>query len=130
MQTTAIDAAGQRAIIRCPEVQDLRSRAELDARLGDLTLSVGGSYNHSSVDGSLVLVDAGNPFAGPQDLEDRSLPYAPQWTANFGGTYAVTASFGTFSLTAQYSYTDDAFASLFQLEPGIFSSLTRCSMRR
>ena len=117
MQTTAIDAVGQRAIINVPKSKIYGAELELDARLGDLTLSVGGSYNHSSVDGQLVLVDAGNPFAGPQDLEDRSLPYAPRWTANFGGTYAVTASFGTFSLTAQYSYTDDAFASLFQLEP-------------
>jgi len=117
MQTTAIDAGGQRAIINVPKSKIYGAELELDARLGDLTLSLGGSYNHSSVDGPLVLVDAGNPFAGPQDLEDRSLPYAPQWTANFGGTYAVIASFGTFSLTAQYSYTDDAFASLFQLEP-------------
>ncbi len=117
MQTTAIDAAGQRAIINVPKSEIYGAEFELDARLGDLTLSMGGSYNHSSVDGALVLVDAGNPFAGPQNLEGRELPYAPRWTANFGGTYAVTGSYGTFSLTGQYSYTDDAFASLFQLEP-------------
>jgi len=117
MQATAIDAAGQRAILNVPQSKIYGAELELDAQVGNLTVKVGGSYNHSSVDGALVLVDSGNPFAGPQDLEGNSLPYAPRWMANLGGTYAVTSSKGTLSLTAQYSYTDDAFASLFQLEP-------------
>jgi iron complex outermembrane receptor protein len=117
MQTTAIDSGGQRAIINVPKSKIYGAELELNAKIGDLTLNLGGSYNHSSVDGALVLVDSGNPFAGPQNLENRSLPYAPRWTANLGGTYTMTTAFGSVALTAQYSHSDEAFASLFQLEP-------------
>jgi iron complex outermembrane recepter protein len=120
MQTTAIDAAGERAIINVPKSKIYGAEFELEARLADLTLSLAGSYDDSSVDGQLVLVDSGNPFAGPQNLQGRSLPYAPRWTGNFGATYVVPSPIGKFALTAQYSYADRAYASLFELVPRDF----------
>ena len=65
----------------------------------------------------MQLVDSGNPFAGPQNLNERTLPYAPRWTANAGAVYAIPTPVGKLSLTTQYSYTARAYATLFELAP-------------
>ncbi len=117
MQTNAIDASGQRAIINVPKSEIYGAEAEAQALFGNLTVSGGGSYNHSAVAGNLLLIDSGNPFVGPQDLQGRTLPYAPQWTANAGATYGISTAAGRLALTGQYAYTSTAYATLFQLAP-------------
>src|SRR5882757_9610154 len=117
MQITALDASGQRAVINVPKAKIYGSELEISGHVGEIVLNVGAGYTHSEVNQQLALLDAQNPFAGPQNLTGRQLPYAPRWTANAGGTYTVPSTIGVFALTAQYSYTSRAYASLFQVAP-------------
>jgi iron complex outermembrane receptor protein len=117
MQITALDASGQQSIVNVPKAKIYGSELEVSGHVGEIVLNVGASYNHSTVDQQLPLVDALNPLMGPQNLTGRQLPYAPRWTANVGGTYTVSTSIGKFALTPQYSYTSRAYSSLFQAVP-------------
>jgi iron complex outermembrane receptor protein len=85
--------------------------------VGPLTVNTGISYNNSRINEQLSLIDSRDPLAGPEDVTDRQLAYAPKWTANVGATYWVPVAFGKFSGTAQYSYTSRAYATVFEVVP-------------
>jgi iron complex outermembrane receptor protein len=82
-----------------------------------VTLNAGFAYTESQINRQLSLIDARNPFAGPQDVTGRQLAYAPKWTVNVGSVYTIPTRIGKLTATAQYSYTGRAYASLFQALP-------------
>jgi iron complex outermembrane receptor protein len=117
MQTTVFDPIAQRAIINVPRAKIYGAELEGTWQVDGLVLTGSGAYNHSRVNQQLELVDAGNPFAGPQDVTSRQLPYAPTWTGSAGANYTLESPIGDWTLGAQYSYTTRAYASLFQVAP-------------
>ena len=117
MQTEVFDPIAQRAIINVPRAQIYGAELEGTWRIDSLVLSGSGAYNHSKVSQQLDLTDPSNPVAGPQDVTGRQLPYAPTWTGSAGANYTLASPIGNWILTAQYSYTTRAYASLFQVVP-------------
>ena len=117
MQMTVFDPITQNAIINVPKSRIYGAELQADAQVGPLTVNTGISYNNSRINEQLSLIDSRDPLAGPEDVTDRQLAYAPKWTANVGATYWVPVAFGKFSGTAQYSYTSRAYATVFEVVP-------------
>jgi iron complex outermembrane receptor protein len=90
---------------------------QAELQLGGLMIDSGVSYTESQINKQLLLTDARDPGAGPQDVTGRSLAYAPKWTATVGPSYTVPVGFGKLTGTAQYSYTSRAYATLFEVTP-------------
>jgi iron complex outermembrane receptor protein len=111
------DPVSQNAIVNVPSARIYGAELETEAQLGPLTLNAGFAYTESRINQQLSLIDSRNPFAGPQDVTGRQLAYAPKWTANVGSIYTVPTSIGKVAITAQYSYTSRAYASVFEAAP-------------
>ena len=117
MQLNVFDPVSQQAIVNVPKARIYGAELQADAQLGQLTINSGISYTESQINRQLSLIDARDPFAGPQDVTGKSLAYAPKWTATIGPSYAVPVSYGKFTATVQYSYTSRAYATLFEVVP-------------
>jgi iron complex outermembrane receptor protein len=117
MQMTVFDPITQNAIVNVPKSRIYGAELQADAHAGQLTIHTGIAYINSQINEQLSLTDSRDPFAGPQDVTDRQLAYAPKWTANVGATYLVPVAMGKFSGTVQYSYASRAYASVFQANP-------------
>jgi iron complex outermembrane receptor protein len=117
MQLNVFDPVSQQAIVNVPKARIYGAELQADARFGPLTVNSGFSYTESQINRQLSLIDARDPFAGPQDVTGRSLAYAPKWTATIGPSYTVPVSYGKFTATVQYSYASRAYATLFEVVP-------------
>jgi iron complex outermembrane receptor protein len=117
MQTSVFDPVSQNAIVNVPRARIYGGELQTDVQFGPVTLNGGLAYTESQINQQLSLIDSRNPFAGPQDVSGRPLPYAPRWTANVGSIYTVPTSIGKVTATAQYSYTSRAYASVFEAAP-------------
>ena len=84
----------------------------------DLTLYTNATYLNAEFD-DFVTDDAVTGAVG-LDLSGNSLPQAPQFTAQFGGTYTHDLSFGGYlTFEANARYTDEQFFSAFNRADGI-----------
>jgi iron complex outermembrane recepter protein len=117
MQLNVFDPVSQQAIVNVPKSRIYGAELQADAQLGQLTVNSGFSYTESQINKRLSLIDARDPFAGPQDVTGKSLAYAPKWTATIGPSYTVPVSYGKYTATVQYSYTSRAYATLFEVVP-------------
>jgi len=123
MQTTSTDLNAQREIINVPKAKIYGGELELTSQVSQvLVLNAGGGYTNAKVNGALSLVDSRNPFIpgsvppAPNyvDLADRTLPYAPKWTVNAGGTLTIPVDMGKLAITGQYAYTSQSYTTLFE----------------
>jgi len=83
---------------------------ELDARLlaGDFTFDLAVGYLDAGFDRFFAALTSSGI---PTDNSNLPLPFAPDWTASLGVTYAVDTPLGALSLQTSATYTDDMYTS-------------------
>jgi len=117
LQATVFDPVARQAIVNVPSARIYGAELDFNGSFDSWVFNVGAGYNQSKVKDTFLSIDPRSPLAGPVDLTNRRLSYAPRWTANAGATYTVPVGLGKLAATAQYSYASLAYASLFQVAP-------------